>query len=281
MNERLAAWRARCAEGPWIMGVLNCTPDSFSDGGLHAARDAAVRHGLKLWRDGAAIVDVGGESTRPGAAEVPLEEELARVIPVVRALADAGVAVSVDTRKARVMREAVAAGAVMLNDVSALTHDPESLAVAADADADVCLMHMRGRPETMQDNPRYDDVLDTVCRFFEARLEACAAAGIGEDRVLLDPGIGFGKRLEHNLRLIAGIGALKRRFGLPVLLGLSRKSFIGELTGAPVQDRELETAVADAIGIFEGADGVRVHDVALQRRAVRMASMLAAARSAG
>jgi len=170
---------------------------------------------------------------------------------------------------------------VMLNDVSALTHDPESLAVAADADADVCLMHMRGRPETMQDNPRYDDVLDTVCRFFEARLEACAAAGIGEDRVLLDPGIGFGKRLEHNLRLIAGIGALKRRFGLPVLLGLSRKSFIGELTGAPVQDRELETAVADAIGIFEGADGVRVHDVALQRRAVRMASMLAAARSAG
>ncbi|MDX8402281.1 MAG: dihydropteroate synthase [Mariprofundaceae bacterium] len=262
----------------WIMGVLNCTPDSFSDGGLHAARDAAIRHGLKLWRDGAAIVDVGGESTRPGAAEVPLEAELARVIPVVRALADAGVAVSVDTRKASVMRAALDAGATMINDVSALTHDPESLAVVADARADACLMHMRGTPETMQDDPRYDDVVDEVCRFFDARLEACAAAGIAEERLLLDPGIGFGKRLEHNLALIAGVGVLKRRFGLPVLLGLSRKSFIGQATGAPLDDRELETAVADAIGIFEGADGVRVHDVALQKRAVRLASLLAGAR---
>ncbi len=259
----------------WIMGVLNCTPDSFSDGGLHAGMERAVAHGMAMWRDGAAIVDVGGESTRPGAAEVPEDEELARVLPVVRALAAAGVTVSVDTRKAGVMRAAVAAGAAMINDVSALRHDPASLEVAAGCDADVCLMHMLGTPETMQRDPRYRDVLDEVCAFFDERIRACVAAGIAEDRLLLDPGIGFGKRLAHNLALIAGLDRLKARFGLPVLLGLSRKSFIGEATGAPVGDRELETAVVDAIGIVRGADVVRVHDVALQKRAVRMASLLA------
>ncbi len=268
-------WHRPAGGDAWIMGVLNCTPDSFSDGGLHADAERAVAHGLAMWRDGAALIDVGGESTRPGAAAVPEDEELARVLPVVRALAAAGCRVSIDTRKAAVMRAAVAAGACMINDVSALRHDPASLEVAAGCDADVCLMHMLGTPETMQRDPRYRDVLDEVCAFFDERIRACVAAGIAEDRLLLDPGIGFGKRLEHNLALIAGIDRLKARFGLPVLLGLSRKSFIGEVTGAPVGDRELETAVADAIGIVRGADIVRVHDVALQRRAVRLASRLA------
>ncbi len=274
-------WRRPRGGDAWIMGVLNCTPDSFSDGGRHQGFEDAVRHGLEMAREGAAIIDVGGESTRPGAAPVPEDEEAARVVPVIERLAAHGLYVSVDTRKASVMRAALGAGARMVNDVSALSFDPESLEVVADSDADVCLMHMRGTPETMQSMAEYRDVLDEVCAHLEARVAACVARGIGEERIVVDPGIGFGKKLEHNLRLIAGLDVIRRRLGLPVLLGLSRKSFIGELTGRPVADRELETAVADAIGIWQGADIVRVHDVRLQARAVRVASALADHRPAG
>jgi len=260
----------------WMMGVLNCTPDSFSDGGLHAGVESAVRHGLELREQGAHLVDVGGESTRPGAASVSLKDELERVVPVVRALAEQGAAVSIDTMKAEVMRQAIAAGACMVNDVSALSHDAESLKIVADAHVDVCLMHMQGSPETMQQQPQYDDVLSEVLRFFEQRIKACMAAGIAESSILLDPGIGFGKRLEDNLALIRGIGMIKKSFAMPVLLGLSRKSFLGMLTGSAVDDREIETAAANAVGIVAGADMLRVHDVALQKRAARVASALAA-----
>ncbi|MDX8407779.1 MAG: dihydropteroate synthase [Mariprofundaceae bacterium] len=260
----------------WMMGVLNCTPDSFSDGGLHAGAESAVAHGLELCAQGAHLIDVGGESTRPGAASVSLNDELARVVPVVRALAGQGAAVSIDTMKAEVMRQAIAAGACLVNDVSALSHDAGSLEVVADAGVDVCLMHMQGNPETMQQQPQYDDVLSEVMHFFEARIKACVTAGIAESSILLDPGIGFGKRLQDNLALIRGIGAIKKSFAMPVLLGVSRKSFLGMLTGSAVDDREIETAAANAVGIVAGADVLRVHDVALHKRAARVASALAA-----
>ncbi len=259
----------------WMMGVLNCTPDSFSDGGRHAELKFAVAHGLRMRDQGAQLIDVGGESTRPGSVPVPLEEELDRVVPVVRKLTEQGASVSIDTMKAEVMHRAITAGACMVNDVSALTHDPESVSVVADAGVDVCLMHMQGRPESMQKQPQYDDVVSEVLSFFERRIHDCVAAGIQESSILLDPGIGFGKRLEDNLDLIRAIGVIRNTFGMPVLLGVSRKSFLGILTESDVDDREIETAVANAIGILSGADILRVHDVILQKRAVRVASALA------
>ncbi len=270
-------WFRRKGEAPWIMGVLNCTPDSFSDGGRYVQPEKAVAHGLALWRAGAAIVDVGGESTRPGAAPVPVEEELARVIPVVEALAAQGVFVSIDTQKPEVMAKAVEAGARMINDVNAL-RAPGALEVAASCDADVVLMHMQGTPQTMQKNPHYDDVVDEVTRFLEARMETCVQAGIEEARLIVDPGIGFGKRLEHNLALIAHLDRIRARLGRPLLLGVSRKSMLGMLTDAPVHDREFETAAVDAIGVWLGADGLRVHDVRAQAKAARVAAALADAR---
>jgi len=268
-------WHRSDGQPAWIMGVLNCTPDSFSDGGSFFDADCAIAHGLAMWRQGAALIDVGGESTRPGAAMVLEAEELCRVVPVIQALVAQGCRVSVDTMKAEVMRQAIAAGASMINDVSALRFDAASLEVVADSGVDVCLMHMQGMPDTMQQAPHYDDVIDEVSAFFEQRLQACAQAGVEMSSVLLDPGIGFGKRLEDNLALIANLSCFKERFGLPILLGVSRKSFIQAVTGSKVEERELETAVAGGIGIFAGADGVRVHDVALQRRAVLMASAIA------
>ncbi len=258
----------------WMMGVLNCTPDSFSDGGLHPGVEPAVLHCQELREQGAHLIDVGGESTRPGAASVSLNDELDRVVPVVKALAGQGAEVSIDTMKAEVMHQAIAAGACMVNDVSALTHDAQSLDVVAHAGVDVCLMHMQGNPETMQQQPQYDDVLSEVMRFFEARIKSCVAAGIAESSILLDPGIGFGKRLQDNLTLIRGIGTIKKSFAMPVLLGVSRKSFLGMLTGSAVDDREIETAAANAIGIVAGADVLRVHDVALHKRAARVAAAL-------
>jgi len=258
----------------WIMGVLNCTPDSFSDGGSFVDVQAAVNHGLSMWQDGARLIDVGGESTRPGAASVSVEDELGRVIPVVRELTRRGCAVSIDTMKAEVMAQAIAAGAVMVNDVSALTHDPESLAVVAGSGVDVCLMHMQGNPETMQHRPQYDDVIEDVATFFAERIDVALAAGIQATSILLDPGIGFGKRLEDNLALIRSLAEFKSRFCMPVLLGVSRKSFLGLLTGCAVDDREIETAVAGAAGIIHGADVLRVHDVKLQQRAIKVASAL-------
>jgi len=258
----------------WIMGVLNCTPDSFSDGGQYINTDAAVAHGLAMWNEGASLIDVGGESTRPGATVVSTGQELKRVIPVVQQLSEQGCAVSIDTMKADVMAQAVDAGAVLVNDVSALGFDERSMAVVADAGVDVCLMHMKGDPKTMQSSPQYDDVVEEVIAFFTSRIEAAYAAGISESSILLDPGIGFGKRLQDNLALIQSLDVLKRRFGMPILLGVSRKSFLGALTESSAEDRELETAVAGAVGILHGADMLRVHDVRLQKRAVRVASAL-------
>jgi dihydropteroate synthase len=258
----------------WIMGVLNCTPDSFSDGGEFFDSDSAVAHGLEMHGQGAAIIDVGGESTRPGAAPVPVQEELARVIPVVRALSMQGCTISVDTMKAEVMHQAIAAGAAMVNDVSALRHEAESLRIVADSGVDVCLMHMQGTPETMQQQPEYENVVQAVSDFFARHIEACLQAGVQASSIILDPGIGFGKRLKDNLALIQAIPHFKISFNMPVLLGVSRKSFLGQLTGAAVEDRELETAVAGAMAIAYGTDMLRVHDVAQQRRAIQVASAL-------
>jgi dihydropteroate synthase len=258
-----------------MMGVLNCTPDSFSDDGHGSDTDQAVRHGLRMWHEGADLIDVGGESTRPGALAVSVEEELQRVIPVIQQLVAAGCCVSVDTMKAEVMRQAVAAGAVMINDVSALSFDRQSIAIAADCDASICLMHMQGSPATMQHNPHYeDDVVATVIRYFEQRIALCQQAGIERERIVIDPGIGFGKRQQDNLALIARMDELRDHFSLPVLLGVSRKSFLGRITGQDVSDREWATASAVAIGCFAGADILRVHDVTHQKQVVAVAAAL-------
>jgi len=274
-------WEAPAEGHAWIMGVLNCTPDSFSDGGLYADTASRVAHAEAMMAAGAAIIDIGGESTRPGAQPVAQQEEMHRVIPVIKALVGQGIPVSIDTSKAPVMRAAIAAGACMVNDVTALDGDADSVALLADSDADVCLMHMRGTPLNMQHQVRYAAVVDEVIAFLEARLALCTTAGIAEDRILLDPGIGFGKRLQDNLDLIAGIPRL-RALGFPVLMGVSRKSFLGELSGAAMSDqasgrtsdREMETAAAVTACVLAGADVLRVHDVASQARAICVASAL-------
>jgi len=269
-------WKAPAEGHAWIMGVLNCTPDSFSDGGQYADTESRLEHAVSMLTAGACIVDVGGESTRPGALPVPVDEELRRVLPVIEMLKGKGVPVSIDTSKARVMHGAILAGACMVNDVTALSGDADAMAVVADSDADVCLMHMRGTPASMQHQVNYTAVVDEVISFLEARVAACCAAGIAEDRILIDPGIGFGKRLQDNLDLIAAIPRL-RGLGFPVLIGVSRKSFLGELGGAGVSDRELETACAVTACVLAGADVLRVHDVAAQLRAIRVATALRAA----
>ncbi len=257
-----------------LMGVLNCTPDSFSDGGCFVDTTQAIKHGLCMVEQGAAIIDVGGESTRPDAEPVPLQDELQRVIPVVAALVQQGCVVSIDTMKAEVMRQAIAAGASMVNDVSALSYDAESLSLIADSAVDVCLMHMQGSPKTMQQQPKYGNVVDDVTVFFKQRIDACLQAGIKSSAIILDPGIGFGKRLQDNLDLIQSISHFKKTFAMPILLGVSRKSFLGKLTDSPVSDREIETAVAGSMGVVYGADMLRVHDVAAQKRAAQVASAL-------
>lgn len=271
----MSQWKRKAGQPAWMMGVLNCTPDSFSDGGEFLQLEVAVQHGRQLWDQGAALIDVGGESTRPGSLAVSAEEEIRRTSQVIQRLTEAGCQVSIDTMKAQVMREAIAAGAVMVNDVSALTYDDESVEVVVDSNVDVCLMHMQGTPGSMQNNPSYVDVVDDVCAYFEQRLACCLQAGMDEHRILLDPGIGFGKRLQDNLELIARLGVIRQRFGLPILMGVSRKSFLGMLTGAAVDDREIETAAAVSISIFAGADVLRIHDLGLQGKAIQIASALA------
>ena len=260
------------------MGVLNCTPDSFSDGGQFVKDqlniDAALQHALAMSEAGASIIDVGGESTRPGAHPVPVDIEIARTVPVIKQLSQHGITTSIDTMKAEVMRHAIDAGATMVNDVTALTGDRESLAVVAETGVDLCLMHMQGTPETMQQKPGYRDVLGEVCDYLQQRIEACLKAGVSESSIMVDPGIGFGKRLEDNLDLIAGIETLKSRLGVPVLMGVSRKSFLGAITGADVDARELETAAAVSICVYAGADMLRVHHVEMQSRAVAVGSRL-------
>ncbi|MGE0767263.1 MAG: dihydropteroate synthase [Hyphomicrobiaceae bacterium] len=254
---------------PRIMGIVNVTPDSFSDGGNHADAGAAIAFAERLVEEGAEFLDVGGESTRPGSDPVALDEELRRVMPVVEGLlARLPARVSVDTRKAEVMRRAAAAGVHLLNDVSALQHDPLALEVVADTGLPIVLMHALGDPKTMQQCPRYDDVLLDVYDALERRIEACLRAGIARDRIVIDPGIGFGKTLEHNLQLLAGL-ALLHGLGAPVLLGASRKRTIGRLTGTTDPAERVHGSVAAALaGAMQGASILRVHDVAATRQAL-------------
>ncbi|MBE2318279.1 dihydropteroate synthase [Solirubrobacter sp. CPCC 204708] len=257
------------------MGVVNVTPDSFSDGGQFDDAAQAVAHGRRLAAEGATILDVGGESTRPGADPVPAGEELARVVPVVEGLS--GVAqVSIDTMKLDVARAAVDAGASYVNDVSAFRHDPELAGFVADRGLDCCLMHMLGEPRTMQKNPRYDDVVSEVKAFLVERMEAAVAAGVPEERIQLDPGIGFGKTLEHNLELLARLDELAE-LGRPLVIGTSRKTFIGRLTGRDVTERVHGTVATCVIALERGARVFRVHDVAAVADALKVASATFAA----
>jgi dihydropteroate synthase len=243
-----------------IMGVVNVTPDSFSDGGRYLEARAAIAHGEQLAAEGAHILDVGGESTRPGSDPVPVEEELRRVVPVVEGLVPAGARISVDTSKAAVAAAALDAGADYVNDVSAFRGDPDLAGLVADRGVDCCLMHMLGTPRTMQDDPRYDDVVADVKAFLEARLAYAVSEGVAEERVMLDPGIGFGKTVEHNLELLARLGELAA-LGRPLVVGVSRKSFLGRITGREVGERAVATAAANVLALERGATVFRVHDV--------------------
>ena len=244
---------------PRVVGIVNVTRDSFSDGGEFLDTTHAIEQGLKLREEGADLVDVGGESTRPGAQPVSLEEELARVIPVVRALAHAGVAVSVDTQKTEVMGAAIAAGCVMVNDVNAFRAPGADQKLAA-ADVALCVMHMQGTPATMQQAPHYDDVVAEVAAFLRARTRALEASGVARERIVIDPGFGFGKTLEHNVALFRALPALAA-LGYPVLAGLSRKRTIGELTGRALGERLAGSVAAALLAVQNGANLVRVHDV--------------------
>jgi dihydropteroate synthase len=255
-----------------LMGVVNVTPDSFSDGGLFLDAGVAIAHGRELAEQGAEILDVGGESTRPGAEEVSAEEELARVAPVVRGLARVAT-VSIDTSKADVAEAALDAGASIVNDVTALRHDPEIGALCADRGAGLVLMHMQGDPRTMQEDPRYDDVVADVKAFLADRLACAVDAGVVEERIWLDPGIGFGKTLEHNLELLRRLGEL-RELGRPLVIGTSRKSFLGKIDGSDVDDRIGGTIASSVLAAAEGADVLRVHDVAETAQAMKMASAI-------
>jgi len=248
------------------MGIVNTTPDSFSDGGNWNDAQAAIRHALKLREEGADILDVGGESTRPGAAAVPADEEIRRVLPVIEALAGQGCVVSVDTMKPEVMRAALDAGAAMVNDVMAL-RAPGALEAVAACEAAVCLMHMQGGPQSMQHAPRYADVVGEVALFLQGRVRACAAAGIAGERLVIDPGFGFGKTLQHNLSLLKHLKRLAET-GLPVMAGLSRKSMLGTLTGREVEAREFAGVAAHLAAVARGARLVRVHNVVAMRDAL-------------
>ncbi|HEX4943592.1 MAG TPA: dihydropteroate synthase [Usitatibacteraceae bacterium] len=244
---------------PRVMGILNVTADSFSDGGRFLAEARAIEHGLALAADGADLVDVGGESTRPGAEPVPVEMELARVMPVVRALVRGGVKVSVDTMKPEVMRQAIDAGCAMVNDVNAFRAEGAA-AIVARSGVGLCAMHMRGTPATMQADPQYDDVMAEVRAYLLERAGALEAAGVSRDRIAIDPGFGFGKNFAHNVALLAGLPALAAT-GYPVVAGLSRKRMIGEITGRPVDQRVAGSVAAALLAVQNGAGIVRVHDV--------------------
>lgn len=241
------------------MGILNTTPDSFSDGGQFHARDAALRHAEQMLKDGADILDIGGESTRPGAEAVSLQQELDRVLPVIEALRSFPVVLSIDTQKAAVMAAALRAGAQIINDVNAL-RDSNAVQIAAQHQAAVVLMHMQGQPRTMQHNPHYDDVTQAVQHFLQQRVEVCVQAGLGADRIALDPGFGFGKSLQHNVQLLKELTQIT---ALPhaIVVGLSRKSMIGQLTGANVNERVNGSVVLAQMAVQRGARILRVHDV--------------------
>lgn len=257
--------RARIAgvsfERTRIMGVVNVTPDSFSDGGLHDTHEAAIAHAARLIAQGADIIDIGGESTRPGADPVEAKDEAARILPVIKGLRGVKAALSADTRKSMVMAQAAEAGAHIINDISALSHDPESLSVAADTGLPVILMHAQGDPKTMQDDPAYGDVVLEVYDILKARIALCEEAGISRDRIIADPGIGFGKTFEHNLNLLQSI-SLFHGLGVPVMAGVSRKKFIGTLTGEAEPARRVSGSLGGALAaVSQGVQLLRVHDV--------------------
>lgn len=260
---------------PLLMGIINCTPDSFYDGGRHFDKEAAVARGRKLIEDGADILDIGGESTRPGSEPVSVEEESTRVIPVIRELVGSGAVISIDTQKAEVARKAVEAGAAMINDVSALS-DPGMAGVAADTGAALVLMHMLGTPRTMQQDPRYDNLFGEIIAFLRERMERAVEAGVSEEAIIVDPGIGFGKTFSHNLELIRDLWRL-RSLGRPVLLGPSNKSFIGKVLDVGIDERAQGTGASLVAGVLSGAHILRVHDVAGMKDYVDMAWAIAGA----
>lgn len=254
-----------------VMGVLNVTPDSFYDGGRYTQLDAAVQRALQMVEEGADIIDIGGESTRPGSQPVPEEEELRRVLPVIEAIrARVDVPLSIDTTKSRVAERALRAGACLVNDISGLGFDPHMAEIIAEHGALCCIMHIQGTPQTMQRNPQYDDVVRDISRYFEQRLALAERSGIPRDRIWLDPGIGFGKTVEHNLDILRRLREFTV-FGLPLLIGTSRKSFIGKVLGdLPPEERLEGTAATIAVAIMNGANVVRVHDVRAMVRVARM-----------
>jgi dihydropteroate synthase len=256
-----------------IMGIVNATPDSFSDGGLYLDAEAAIARGRELAAQGADWVDVGGESTRPGAEAVSADEERRRTEPVVTALAGEGIAVSIDTSKAAVAEAALDSGATMVNDVTALRGDPDLAGLCAERGTEVVLMHMLGTPRTMQKDPRYDDVVTEVKEFLAERIEAAVAAGIAKERIRVDPGIGFGKTADHNVELLRRLGEL-RDLGRPIVVGTSRKSFIGKLSGREVGERLGGTIAANVLAAANGAEMLRVHDVLEHRQALLVSNVI-------
>ena len=269
------AWRKRFKDKPLVMGILNVTPDSFYDGGAHFSREQAIEHGLRMVGEGADIIDVGGESTRPFSEPTALDEELQRVLPVIEGIRkESDVPLSIDTYKADVARAAIAAGAGIINDISALSFDPRMADVAAETGLPVVIMHMRGTPRDMQKNPSYGDVVGEIKAYFEERIAFAKARGIDEGDIIIDPGIGFGKRLEDNLAIIRDLRRLKE-LGRPILMGTSMKTFIGRIMGTDVVGERGEGTLASvAISLWNGADIVRVHDVAGTKKVVRFMEAL-------
>ncbi len=256
MHNNSPFWR-----GPHVMGVVNVTPDSFSDGGQFFKADRAVEHGLELLDEGASILDVGGESSRPGAEVVEIEEEIARVVPVIEGLAGHAKWISVDTRNAKTMRAAIEAGANIVNDISGLTHDIESVKVVAEAGVHVFVMHMQGTPQTMQEKPQYNNVVDEIFEYLKERIAFCEANRIEKEKIVCDPGIGFGKTVQDNLLILRNISKFQD-LGVPILLGTSRKSFIGKISGGEPENERLGGSLSSALyGISKGVQIVRVHDV--------------------
>ncbi|MDD5240116.1 MAG: dihydropteroate synthase [Sulfuricella sp.] len=257
---------------PLIMGIVNITPDSFSDGGQRGSPAAGIEHALRLLDQGADVLDIGGESSRPGALPVSVEEELRRVLPVVEALSGRNVPVSVDTCKTRVMREAIAAGAAMINDIGALQGEG-ALETVADSNVAVCLMHRQGTSQTMQHDPHYEDVVAEVMAFLQARMAAAQAAGIARERLVVDPGFGFGKLLQHNVTLLHHLDQFAG-LGVPVLAGLSRKSMLGQITGLDINERLIPSVAAAVIAAMKGARIIRVHDVKATREALQIVNAI-------